>query len=290
MSIEYTGGDTWSENLVLFDYNLVPTQCNYSQAIGPSICKSIRARGVAVPHDFYINLHLVNSYVQINFTTHGEPLTNLQLFSCQTTGHGRIDVVLNNVTIAESYNKTSVWGWDWILHELNPAQHKHTHNYVLDIFKDRKTVSYGHFWLRRIRLETTVVHHRHGKWIVERFFFLFNKFHWKLLKVLFFYLMNSLFHALHSTSYTGIRSCKKNNTQGRMDWGVCCINGTQFSSLLLSIDQTNSVYSNDDQGRVCQSCKFHETLLLGIGHTKWITMSKEFDDPHVCDPGLRKGC
>ena len=70
-----------------------------------------------------------------------------------------------------------------------------------------------------------------------------------------------------------------------MDWGVCCFNGTQFSSLLLSIDQTNSVYSNDDQGRVCQSCKFHETLLLGIGHTKWIMMSKEFDDPHVCDPG-----
>nr|XP_022333592.1 uncharacterized protein LOC111130664 [Crassostrea virginica] len=160
---EYTGGDTWSENLVLFDYNPVPTQCNYSQAIGPSICNSIKARGLVVPHGSYLNLHQVNSYVQINFTTHGEPLTNLQLFSCQTTGHGRVDVVLNNVTIAESYNKTHVWSWDWNLHELNPVQHKHTHNYVLEIFKDRKTVSYGHFWLRRIRLETTVVHHRHGK-------------------------------------------------------------------------------------------------------------------------------
>ena len=28
-----------------------------------------------------------------------------------------------------------------------------------------------------------------------------------------------------------------------------------------------------------------DTLLLGIGHTKWVMMSKEFDDPHVCDPG-----
>ena len=40
--------------------------------------------------------------------------------------------------------------------------------------------------------------------------------------------------------------------------------------ILPGIDQTNYVYSNDDQGRVYQNCKFHDpgegVLKLGCGH------------------------
>ncbi|XP_052685158.1 uncharacterized protein LOC128165013 [Crassostrea angulata] len=159
---EHTGTTTWSENLVLFDYYPAHNQCNYSQAIGPSICHSIKAHGRAEQHAGYLNLPTYDSLVHVHFTTNGEPLTNLQLLSCQTTGKGRVDIILNNATIAEAYNETSVWAWDWTLHELNPAQHKGTHNYTLVIVKDRKVRSYGHYWLRNIRLETTVVHHGHN--------------------------------------------------------------------------------------------------------------------------------
>lgn len=74
-----------------------------------------------------------------------------------------MDIILNNVTIVEAYNETSICTWDWIRHELNPAQHKGPHNYTLTIVKDRKVKNYGYYWLKNIRLETTVVHHGHSK-------------------------------------------------------------------------------------------------------------------------------
>ncbi|XP_052677118.1 uncharacterized protein LOC128158357 isoform X2 [Crassostrea angulata] len=160
---EHTGTTTWSENLVLFDFNPAHDHCNFSQAIGPSICHSIKARGQVTRNADYLNLPTHDSFYQVNFTTNGEPLTNVQLLSCRTTGQGRVDIILNNVTIVEAYNETSIWAWDWILHELNPAQHKGTHNYTLTIVKDRKIKNYGYYWLRNIRLETTVVHHGHRK-------------------------------------------------------------------------------------------------------------------------------
>ena len=33
---------------------------------------------------------------------------------------------------------------------------------------------------------------------------------------------------------------------------------------MLSIDQTNEVYTNDDHGRVCQNCTFHDPLGGGL--------------------------
>ena len=41
------------------------------------------------------------------------------------------------------------------------------------------------------------------------------------------------------------------------------------SSLLLSIDQTNWIYSNDDQERVYQNCKFHDPQGKGCFATSW---------------------
>uniref|UniRef100_A0A8W8NI22 Uncharacterized protein n=1 Tax=Magallana gigas TaxID=29159 RepID=A0A8W8NI22_MAGGI len=157
------GTTTWSENLVLFDFHPAHNHCNFSQAIGPSICHSIKAHGQVKRNADYLNLPTHDSFYQVNFTTNGEPLTNVQLLSCRTTGKGRVDIILNNVTIVEAYNETSIWSWDWILHELNPAQDKGTHNYTLTIVKDRKIKNYGYYWLRNIRLETTVVHHGHRK-------------------------------------------------------------------------------------------------------------------------------
>nr|XP_034322668.1 uncharacterized protein LOC105323144 [Crassostrea gigas] len=160
---EHTGTATWSENLVLFDYYPAHNKCNYSQAIGPSICNSIKAQARAIiHHGDYLNLPTYNSLIHVHFTTNGEPLTNLHLLSCRTTGKGRVDITLNNVTIAEANYDTKP-GWVWVLHEMNQAQHKGTNNYTLAIVKDRKVRSYGHYWLRNIRLETTVVHHGHNK-------------------------------------------------------------------------------------------------------------------------------
>ncbi|XP_061183026.1 uncharacterized protein LOC133191290 [Saccostrea echinata] len=168
---DHTQAGSWSENLVLFDYWPIYNKCNYSKAVGPSICNSIRAHGmnlIQVNHTTndpraYLNLAYPNSYIHLHFHTHGEPLTNLQLFACQTTGRGRVDVLLNNVTIEETYNRTAVWSQRWQLHKLNPAQHTNNNNYVLRILKDRHFISCGHYWLGRIRLETTVVHHGQRK-------------------------------------------------------------------------------------------------------------------------------
>uniref|UniRef100_A0A8W8N9E5 Uncharacterized protein n=1 Tax=Magallana gigas TaxID=29159 RepID=A0A8W8N9E5_MAGGI len=127
---------------------------------GTTTC--IKAHGEQKQHAGYLNLPTYDSLVHVHFTTKWRTSYYLQLLSCQTTGKGRVDIILNNATIAEAYNETSVWAWDWTLHELNPAQHKGTLNYTLVIVKDRKVRSYGHYWLRNIRLETTVVHHGHN--------------------------------------------------------------------------------------------------------------------------------
>ena len=79
--------------------------------------------------------------------------------------------------------------------------------------------------------------------------------------------------------------------------GGCCIKCSEFSSLHLSIDQTNKYtvmitkkryakivnFTTPRAGEIVLACG-HNTLVLGIGQTKWVIMSREFDDPQVCDP------
>lgn len=73
-------------------------------------------------------------------------MANLLLtYSCYHVEQLSKDIILNNVTIVEAYNETSICTWDWIRHELNPAQHKGPPNYTLTIVKDRKVKNYGYY-------------------------------------------------------------------------------------------------------------------------------------------------
>ena len=52
------------------------------------------------------------------------------------------------------------------------------------------------------------------------------------------------------------------------------------SSLPQDIDQTNLVYSNDDQGRVYQNCNFHDPPSKGSCARAWPNMSMEMQFSH----------
>ncbi|XP_052673335.1 uncharacterized protein LOC128155593 isoform X1 [Crassostrea angulata] len=168
--------NTWYENVVLFDYDVVHKTCSHSSTVSSVICQSISEQAYnvfgVVHNNYTINaahtrkdyliLHQTNSYVILRFRTNGEPLTNLQLYACKTTGHGRVDVLLNNNTIQESYNGTFYADLSWQIHKLNVNQYQKVRNYTLVIRKDALQISYGHYWLSHVRLESVVTHHGHS--------------------------------------------------------------------------------------------------------------------------------
>ncbi|XP_062573217.1 uncharacterized protein LOC134235124 [Saccostrea cucullata] len=170
---------TWYENVVLFDYDPVHRTCRHTAGVSPSICQSIKEQYYHIlpvvknnytvnhahaRHDYLI-LADTTSYVRITFRTNGEPLTNLQLSACKTfNGLGRVDILLNNHTIEESYDGTAVWDLNWQIHKLNTNQFHNDRSFDLLIRKDARVPSSGHYWLSRIRLESLVSHHdHHGK-------------------------------------------------------------------------------------------------------------------------------
>ncbi|XP_062573216.1 uncharacterized protein LOC134235122 [Saccostrea cucullata] len=165
----------WYENVVLFDYDPVHRTCRHSSSVDPTICRSItQSNHKIVPvmennttlnhahakHDYLI-LPYHDSYINLNFRTNGEPLTSIQLSACQTTGHGRVDILLNNNAIKQSYTGTDVWNLRWQIHKLNTFNLNNTSTFDLKIQKDSVTHSYGHYWISRIRVESIVAHHIH---------------------------------------------------------------------------------------------------------------------------------
>ncbi|XP_061183024.1 uncharacterized protein LOC133191288 [Saccostrea echinata] len=171
--------NSWYENVVLFDFDPVHRTCRHSAGVSASICQSIKEQYYRVlpvvknnytvnhahaRHDYLI-LAETNSYVSITFKTNGEPLTNLQLSACKTiNGLGRVDILLNNHAIQEAYNGTFGADLRWQIHKLDTNQFLNDRNFTLLIRKDSRNLSYGHYWLSRIRLESVVAHHgHHGK-------------------------------------------------------------------------------------------------------------------------------
>lgn len=126
----------------------------------PVINNNTTLNAAHAKHDYLI-LAQPDSYLNLHFRTNGEPLTNLQISGCKTTGLGRVDILLNNNTIVESYNQTSKWDLRWQIHKLHTNQYLNVQDYNLHIRKDATSISYGHYWLSRIRLESVVVHHSH---------------------------------------------------------------------------------------------------------------------------------
>ena len=182
----------WYENVVLFDYDPVHKTCRHSSSVDASICQSIVQNNHHVTpvmennttlnhahakHDYLILVYY-ESYINLHFRTNGEPLTNLQLSACQTTGHGRVDILLNNHPIQQSYTGTDVWNLRWQNHDLSALNLNGTREFDLKIQKDSVTHSYGHYWISRIRLESTIAHHIH--WSE---FFLNKKNYIQILKI-----------------------------------------------------------------------------------------------------------
>lgn len=165
----------WYENVVLFDYDPVHKTCRHSSSVDPSICQSITQQNHHVSpvmennttlnhahakHDYLILVYY-ESFINLHFRTNGEPITNLQLSACQTTGHGRVDILLNNQPIQQSYTGTDVWNLRWQIHNLDSLHLNNTREFDLKIQKDSATHSYGHYWISRIRVESTIAHHVH---------------------------------------------------------------------------------------------------------------------------------
>lgn len=165
----------WYENVVLFDYDPVHKTCRHSSSVDPSICQSITQQNHHVSpvmennttlnhahakHDYLILVYY-ESFINLHFRTNGEPITNLQLSACQTTGHGRVDILLNNQPIQQSYTGTDVWNLRWQIHNLDSLHLNNTREFDLKIQKDSASHSYGHYWISRIRVESTIAHHVH---------------------------------------------------------------------------------------------------------------------------------
>lgn len=170
----------WYENVVLFDYDPVHKTCRHSASVDASICRSITQQAhLVVPvmennttlntahakHDYLI-LAYHTSYINLHFRTNGEPITNVQLSACQTTGHGRVDILLNNNAITQSYTGTDVWNLRWQIHKLNTHNLNNVRDFDLRIQKDSVTHSYGHYWISRIRAESVITHHVHWRYLL----------------------------------------------------------------------------------------------------------------------------